>query len=259
MPTPHRDTLNLDAFIELSALSMRDRLNALKSSSSLTDLELAYAEGTLINWCGMDLAKMSFFDAMRWWALAGYVADGIDNCSFTYKLACGQTGLARAIFDELCSYPNFAYAFQTPVTTISRHANSNVSVTTHGKRYTAKHLICTIPWTVLNNVTFDPPLPASKRECFKNVSNGQSCKIYAEVDGSEWDAWSFLSPSSDLSGGIQWMASAGCTPAGNARMVVFSLRDHKNRELWPDQDPETTMAAFKKVNPNMDVKRLVST
>lgn len=257
MPTPHRDTSNMDAFRELSALSVRERLDQLQST--LTEAELAFVEGNLINWCGMDLAKMSFFDCMRWWANAGYKADGIENCSFTYKLACGQTGLARAMFEDVTSYPNFGYAFQSPVTRILWSGASKVSVTTaQGDRYTARHLISTIPWNVLDSISFEPPLPEGKRACFKNVSMGNSTKVYAEVNGSDWDAWGFLSPSSELTNGIQWMGSIGCTPAGNARMVIFSLRDHKNRELFPDEDPEATMAALKKVNPQMVIKRLAS-
>ncbi|KIW71913.1 hypothetical protein PV04_00140 [Phialophora macrospora] len=255
MPTPHRDTLNLQAFRELSALSVRDRLDQVKAD--LTAAELAFVEGTVINWCGMDLSQMSFFDCMRWWALAGHVPDGVDTCTFSYKLACGQTGFARAIFGEAASHANFAYTFRTPVASISGQGPTVTVTTAHGDTYTAKHLISTIPWSVLDSITFNPRLPDTKHECFKNLSQGHSTKIYAEVAGSEWDAWQFISPSSDLTDSIQYMASTGCTPAGNARMVVFSLRDGKNKELFPDRDPEATMAAFKKVNPQLDIKRLM--
>ena len=258
MPTPHRDTLNLEAFRKFSALSVRDRLRQVEST--LTKAELAFVEATLINWCGMDLAKISFFDCMRWWALAGFTPDGIDTCAFTYKLACGQTGLARAIFEDFAAHSNFAYAFQSPVATISRHPNSKVSVTTiHGDCYTSKHLISTIPWDVLDSINFEPPLPDAKRECFRNSSVGNLTKIYAEVSGSDWDAWGFMSPSSELTDSTQFMTSVGCTPSGNVRMAAFSLRDHQNKELSPDENPKAAMAAFKKVNPKLDIKRLVCT
>lgn len=255
MPTPNRETLNLTAFRELSSLSVRDRLNQVKSQ--LTEAELAYVEGTVINWCGMDLAQQSFWDCMRWWALAGYVHDGVDNLTFSYKLSCGQTGLARAMFDDMATAPNFAYTFRSPITEISRQGSTVTTTTTLNESYTAKHLISTIPWSLLDSITWNPPLPDNKRAVSKYFSQGTSTKIYAEVAGSEWDAWQFVSPSSELTDGIQFMASSGCTPSGNARMVCFSLRDGKNQELFPDQDPEKAVAAFKKVNPQFDIKRLV--
>lgn len=256
MPTPHRDTLNLKAFRELSALSVQDRLNQVKPQ--LTDVELAFVEGTVINWCGMDLAQMSFFDCMRWWSLAGHTSDGVDTCTFSYKLECGQTGFARAIFDDVTSIANFAYTFRNPITEISRQGSTVTATTTRNESYTAKHLISTIPWSVLGSITWNPPLPDGKYTCFKNLSQGNSTKIYAEITGSEWDAWQFISPSSDLTDCIQYMASAGCTPSGNSRLVCFSLRDGRTPELSPDKDPEGAVAAFKKVNPQLDIKRLVS-
>lgn len=255
MPTPMRDTLNLKAFQELSALSVRDRLNQL--ATQLKDVELAYVEATVINWCGMDLAKMSFWDCLRWWSLGGHIPDGIDNLTFSYKLACGQTGLARAIFEDAVSAPNFAYSFHNPITKISRDRSTVTATTLRNESYTAKYLISTIPWSVLGSITWSPPVPDDKGACFNNVSMGNSTKIYAEVAGSEWDGWRYLSPCSELTDGIQFMVSAGNTPSGNARLVCFSLRDGKTVELCPDQDPERAVAAFKKVNPQLDIKRLV--
>jgi hypothetical protein len=105
MPAPHRETFNIDAYRELSSLSVQDRLNQVKAD--LTDVEFAYLGATLVNWRGMDLAKMSFFDSMRWWAFAGHAPDGIDICTFSYRLPCGQTGFARALFEDISSYSNF--------------------------------------------------------------------------------------------------------------------------------------------------------
>lgn len=256
MPTPHRETANLEAFRELSALSVRDRLNQI--SGELTAVELAYVEATVINWCGMDLAQMSFFDCMRWWALAGHRPDSVDTVTFTFKLACGQTGFAKAIFSDVASYPNFAYSFKTPVTKISRHGSTVKVTTVQGETYTAKQLVSTIPWALLDTITFEPPLPSDKQRCLEDIPRGNATKVYVEVNGAEWDAWQFISPASDLSGAIQYLANAGCTPSGNARLVFFSLRDGKSKEMSPEKDPEAAMASIRKVNPELDIKRLVS-
>jgi monoamine oxidase len=256
MPTPHNDTFNYEAFTELSALSVQDRLNQVMSQ--LTEAEHAYLAATVVNWCGMALAECSFFDCMRWWSLAGHKADGIDNCAFRYKLACGQTGLARAVFEDCSRHRNFAYSFQTPITGISQRDGSVSVKTQSGQSHRARQLVSSIPWMVLDSIEFDPPLPDAKFEVIRNASCGNSNKIYAEVKGSDWDAWGLMTPDFERTKGIQYFSSTGCTPSGNGRIVSFSLRDGQNRELFPDEEPEATMEAFRTANPELDITRLVS-
>ena len=255
MPNPHRHTFNDEAFHRFSRLSVKERMNQVRPD--LSDVEMAYLAATCINWCGMDLAKVSFFDCMRWWSLAGYHPDGITHCAYSYKLECGQTGLARAIFEDICSFANVAYTFKDPISKVSR-ANGVVKVhTLSHEYYSAKQLICTIPWAVLDTISFEPPLPTSKQTCIDNVNMGNSMKIYAEVAGQEWDAWSYLAPPGNPQRSLGFAASVGATPNGNSRMVLFGLRDEVNREVFPEEDPEETMAALKRINSELDVQRLV--
>jgi hypothetical protein len=255
MPNPHRHMFNEEAFRKFSRLSVKERMNQVRSQ--LTDVEMAYLAATCINWCGMDLAKASFFDCMRWWSLAGYHPDGITHCAYSYKLECGQTGLARAIFEDASSFANLAYAFNSPISKISRAGGV---ITVHGANrpsYSAKQLICTIPWNVLDTISFEPALPGKWQDCINNVNMGHSVKIYAEVEGQEWDAWSYLAPPGNPQRSLGFAASSGVTPSGNSRMVLFGLRDEVNREFFPDEDPEESLTALRRVNPELDVKRLV--
>lgn len=260
MPTPHRHDFNKEAFHKYSRLSVKDRMNQVKSQ--LTDVEMAYLSATCINWCGMDLSLASFFDCMRWWSLAGYDPDGITHCAYSYKLKCGQTGLARAIFEDICAFDNFSYVFEAPISKISR-ANGTVKVHSSSPDsgdwcYTAKQLICTIPWNVLDTIDFEPSLPLSMQTCIGNVNHGHSVKVYAEVQGQEWDAWSYLAPPGNLERSLGFAATAGCTPRGNTRMVLFGLQDEMGREFYPDEEPELILDALQRIQPAVDVKRLVS-
>lgn len=225
--------------------------------SELTDVEMAYLSSTCINWCGMDLAKASFFDCMRWWSLAGYHPDGITHCAYSYKLECGQTGLALAIFADVCSFAKVAYTFRNPISKISRGTGGVKVHTVSHETYSAKQLICTIPWAVLDTISHEPVLPASMQTCIENVNMGNSMKVYAEVAGQEWDAWSYLAPPGNPHRSLGFVASQGATGKGNCRLVLFGLRDEVNLELFPEEDPEETMAALKRTNSELDVQKLV--
>jgi hypothetical protein len=255
MPTPHRHEFNQAAFYKYSQVSVQERMDEVKSQ--LTDVENAYLAATCICWCGMDLSKCSFFDCMRWWSLAGYHPDGIDHCAYSYKLECGQTGLARAIFADVCSFAHVAYTFNTPINKISRSDGTVKVHTLNNHTYSGKQLICTIPWAVLDTISFEPALPASMQDCIANVNMGNSMKVYAEVEGQDWDAWSFLAVPGDPQRNFGFAASAGVTPNGNSRMVLFANRDEKHKEVFTEQDPEETIASLKRMNPDLAVKRLV--
>jgi hypothetical protein len=257
MPNPHRHDSNKEAYDRLSVLSVKERLRQI--SNKLSEIELAYCAATCINWCGMDLSKASFFDCMRWWSLAGYHPDGITHCAYSYKLECGQTGLARPIFDDICSYPNVSYTFNTPVCKIGCR-NGVVDIETVGGRvYRGKQLICTIPWAVLDTITFEPGLPRRWQECIENLNMGHSMKVYAEVEGTDWDAWSYLTVPGNPKRSLAFAATSGVTTTGDTRMVLFSLRDEIHEELNPLEDPEATIASLRDIKPELRCKRLVST
>lgn len=258
MPNPHRHDFNKKAFRRFSALSTRERINQVRHH--FDEVELAYCEAVCINWCAMDLSKASFFDMMRWYALAGYHPDGITHCGYSYKLECGQTGLTRALFAEVCSFPNVAYTFKNPVGKISRTSNSVQVHTVSGKTYHSRRLICTIPWGVLETIQFEPALPSKWQEVIQKVgpNTGNSLKVYAEVEGSDWDSWSYLTPPGNPQRSWAFAASAGVTPAGNTRMVLFGLRDELHQEIFPQENPEQAVDALTRINPKVKLKRMVS-
>jgi hypothetical protein len=256
IPNPHRCLAATAAYHELDSISVTDRMKQI--SSQLTETEMAYLRAACINMCGQDLSKMSFFDCMRWWALGGYTPEGIDHGSFTFKLRCGHMGLSRAIFEDVASHTSFSYAFKSPISKLTNRDGVVVASTTQGDRYTAKKVISTIPWSVLSDITFEPPLAPGKAECLKNVNMGNAGKIWAEVKNTEWDAWSHVSATSELTGGIQYLTSGGATPAGNSTFVTFSLREATRNELFPDESPEEAVAAFQSINPQFEIQKLVS-
>lgn len=259
MPNPHREDFNKEAFRRLSAISTRERIDQVRHEFS--DVELAYCEATCINWCGMDLSKASFFDMMRWYTLAGYHPDGMTHCGYSYKLECGQTGLTRALFDDICSFSNVSYTFRNPVGKISRTSNTVNVHTTSGETYTGRRLICTIPWGVLETIRFEPALPAPWQEVLEKAgpNTGNSMKVYAEVEGTDWDAWSYLTPPGNAQRSLAFAATSGVTPAGNSRMVLFGLRDGVHNELFPQENPEQTVDALMRINPELKLKRMVGT
>ncbi len=120
-------------------------------------------------------------------------------------------------------------------------------------------MICTIPWNVLGDIKFEPPLASEKNEVFHNVSMAILPKYMPKWLVQTGMSGIHTSASGRLTAGIQYLASSGCTPAGNTTMVAFSLRDASRKELALDDDPQKSLAAIENINPHMKVQKLVST
>jgi monoamine oxidase len=187
---------------------------------------------------------------LRWWGLCGYRWEGINEFCLYYKLKCGQTGLARRVFEDALSSNNVAASFNDAVTTIKDEGGIVTVTIASGRSYTAPKAICTIPLNVLKTIKFDPPLDEGKTAAAAEGHIDLCRKLHAEVGGVEWKSWS---GTSYPGAGLIAAYGDGTTPAGNTHIVAFGCAEIPIECTNVEQNK----GAFLHYQPKWDIKRLV--
>lgn len=250
-PLPHAPFNNVKttkADVEaVDRLSAVDRLEQI--GHLLTNEERGVLEALLLHISGGTLETTATWDLVHANALQGHTSVNFEEVWTTYKLREGQSGLARAMFDEAC-IAGLDYAFQTPVDTIRDLQNFVEIHTTTGNIFRATRVISTIPLNVLHTIKFDPPVSPTRAEAFRLGHVNHMSKIHAEVKG-DIASWYGLTYPAKLMFGY----SDGLYPNGNTHIVTFGADETDN--FVPEKDPEQVIEAMNKIRP-MDVQRLVS-
>lgn len=250
-PLPHAPFDNVrttKADVEaVDRLSAVDRLEQI--GHLLTNEERGVLEALLLHISGGTLETTATWDLVHANALQGHTSVNFEEVWTTYKLREGQSGLARAMFDEAC-IAGLDYAFQTPVDTIRDLQNFVEIHTITGNIFRATRVISTIPLNVLHTIKFDPPVSSTRAEAFRLGHVNHMSKIHAEVKG-DIASWYGLTYPAKLMFGY----SDGLYPNGNTHIVTFGADETDN--FVPEKDPEQVIEAMNKIRP-MDVQRLVS-
>lgn len=250
-PLPHAPFNNVrttKADVEaVDRLSAVDRLEQI--GHLLTNEERGVLEALLLHISGGTLETTATWDLVHANALQGHTSVNFEEVWTTYKLREGQSGLARAMFDEAC-IAGLDYAFQTPVDAIHDLQNFVEIHTTTGNIFRATRVISTIPLNVLHTIKFDPPVSSTRAEAFRLGHVNHMSKIHAEVKG-DIASWYGLTYPAKLMFGY----SDGLYPNGNTHIVTFGADETDN--FVPEKDPEQVIEAMNKIRP-MDVQRLVS-
>jgi hypothetical protein len=256
IPYPHNPHSNIESARHYDKMCMADRFAQV--GDSLTPLERNMFEGFLSITCGGTWEETSFFEYLRWWALANYNYTDFMAIGLTYKLRCGQSAFARRFFDEATATGRLSYAFSSPVRAVI-DKGSVVEVVlredsdTHMQVFKARRVICTIPLNVLHTVAFSPALPALKQEASVLGHANHVVKVHAEVaDHNLRSLGAFAYPT----GKLTYAFGDGTTPAGNTHLVAFGS-SLPGVHLQPEDDMTETLAAWRNFSPEMDIQRVV--
>lgn len=216
-----------------------------------TSQELAIISSVICQNSGGTLENTSFLEILRWWVAGGSSVKSLFAYVIKYKLGCGQSGLARKIFEEAQQTGKLSYSFKTIVQKIEQSTSGANVTTKDNKHYSARKVICTIPLNVLKDIEFQPPLTRLKKEAISKGHVDQMIKIHAEVKGNEWRSWSGTAwPGKGLAGAY----GDGLTKAGNTHLVAFG----NNAQIDPPREPERLVEAFRHLEPSLPLERLVS-
>ncbi|RFU34162.1 hypothetical protein B7463_g2161, partial [Scytalidium lignicola] len=251
VPYPHNPTYNQKDFARYDQMSGRDRINQLKEV--LTDEELRILEGTLVAMAG-PLEDASFFDLIQRWVLGGAEYQEYVNHMARYKLKCGQSGLARHIFDDCCLTGKLCYSFSTVVKSIDSSNPKKATVAcSDGRVFSAQKIICTIPLTVLRTISFNPPLSALKAEAVATSGSNPIRKLHAEVEGRRWRSYG---ASSFTDGNMMMGMGDSFSASGDDTHMVFFFVGGKED---PVQRPHEQLEGVESVHPDFKVKHLIFT
>lgn len=250
-PLPHAPFNNarttkadVEAIDQLSAVDRLEQIGHL-----LTNEERGVLEALLLHISGGTLETTATWDLVHSNALQGHSSVNFEEVWTTYKLREGQSGLARAMFDEAC-ISGLDYAFKTPVDTIRDLGNFVEIHTATGSTFRATRVISTIPLNVLHTIKFEPPVSPTRAEAFRLGHINHMSKIHAEVKG-DIASWCGLTYPAKLMFGY----SDGLYPNGNTHIVTFGADE--TDDFVPEKNPEQVIEAMNKIRP-MDVQRLVS-
>jgi hypothetical protein len=248
MPFPNNQYWN-EEVRKYAHLSVADRLGQLQDT--LSNDERNAIRGFVLLCSGGTAENSAFLDFLRWWAAGNYNYKTLLDTIIIFKLKCGQSGFARRFFREAMNTNNLSYSFDTPVTRIESVDPSLVQIHVEGdKTYLAKRVICTAPLNVLDQITFEPPLPKRKAEAAALKHINQCVKVHAEIQDPEMRSWSGVAPDGKLVIGV----ADGTTPAGKTHCVFFGC---DNNHFHAEDSIEETLKAVKSFVP-MDVDRVVS-
>ncbi|KAB2570638.1 Monoamine oxidase N [Lasiodiplodia theobromae] len=266
LPQPHSPHSSPSA-AQYERLSAAQRLDMIRPLLSATEIALLIPLLGAIS--GAPMEQTGFFDVLRWWALAGYSTAGVYAATETWKLSKsggGQSGFARAFFDEAAGTGNLAYAFNTKIESIVQQDDGTVAllaasaVGEQQKRFVGRRLVCTVPLNVLRDVRFEPALPQAKAAaCARgHVHRGAKWHVEARDSGRfrDWAAAVSSSTSLEKEGSRLLTARGdGLTPSGNTHLVWFAKGDD-GVQLPPQDEGRGIAEAVKEVH-EMEVEKVV--
>lgn len=246
MPFPHSE-FAVPQSKTFDTLSAADRLKQIEHS--LTPDEYTGLCGfVLLCSCGT-LENTSFYEFLHWWALCNYSYEYCVEYLMKYKFKGGQSSFAIKFFQEALDTGNLSYAFNRRVSTIKDE--KEVSVESEGETFTALRVISAVPLNVLNDISFEPPLPDGKKTAANTGHVNKCAKVHAECRERELRSWSGIDyPKNKLA----YAFGDGTTPSGNTHIVAFGA---SHNHLDPEDDIEKTIQALQTLVP-MSLERVVS-
>ncbi|RTE80594.1 hypothetical protein BHE90_004902 [Fusarium euwallaceae] len=231
------------------------------SSNQLSRNQYEFIVANVVGMGGTDMSSISYFDQLHRWALCGgREAVEYVNHNVRYKLKCGQSGLARCLFDHSLKTGNLSYSFSTPIHSINHSAASCVTANcTDGRVFSARKLICTIPLMLLKDLVFVPQLPPLKAGGIAQGRQNIVRKVHIQAEGKKWRSWSAnrvswtdgkvsRDPSAFMALGELHSASGE-----DSNLVFFAAGN-----IDPVAQPAQQVAETENLHPDMKVKRMVA-
>ncbi|KAM5356770.1 hypothetical protein ACJ41O_003416 [Fusarium nematophilum] len=241
--------LENEAFVQWDNMSCQDRFDQIQGQ--LTPEEHEAILTALCSMSKLPTARPSFGEVLRWIALSGGTIDGLGQVSARWKLADGQTALARAMFDDACASGNLSYKFSTAVSEIRTKGNETTVTTVNGQSFKTRHVVVAVPLNCLKDITFEPALDPLKAEAIEQGHTNHAYKICVEVSGKEWRNWSgHAFPDK----GVPCLIGDGITPLGNSYLISTP-----GNYIDPQKEPERLVEALQYLHPELKVERIFGT
>lgn len=106
------------------------------------------------------------------------------------KITAGNDQVPNALF-EACRRRGVRFLLNSRIRRVSHTSDSaRVAFTDGGGRrreIEAERLVCTIPFSVLREVVFDPPMPEPKRKAIDGLAYTKITKVFLQGDRGAWD------------------------------------------------------------------------
>jgi monoamine oxidase len=240
---------------EWDKLSCQDRF--LQIQHQLTTEEQGLLVALLLHISGGTMESSSLWDMIRSHALLMHSSDNFNDVWLRYKLREGQTALARRIFDEALE-SGLEYVFSAEVKSIVQSSSPGSApttvYTTSGETYQARKVITTIPLNVLKDITFHPPLPASKCEAIAIEHVNHMTKLHADVANNlpGLERWNGMCHPAKLTHAY----ADGVLSTGDIHLTAFG--SDQRPHFIPENNPELAVAELKALHPDpMVVKKMV--
>ncbi|WP_394139892.1 flavin monoamine oxidase family protein [Cytobacillus oceanisediminis] len=186
MPMPF-EPLKTQSFRDLDNVSAEQFLR----DCALTKEEYDILHGWIASdYCG-DPAEGAVTQIFRWWAFSQGKWDTHSAMVSSYRIKQGTRRLIEAIAED----SGADIKLSTIVGRIEHEEGAAKVFTAEGEYFTAKAVMVTVPLTTLNNIHFEPPLSAAKRESSKQGQTSKGIKVWAKVKG-ELEPFDALAPGS---------------------------------------------------------------
>ncbi|KAH0843004.1 hypothetical protein AYO21_03281 [Fonsecaea monophora] len=266
VPYPHTALHDFETAKKYDSLSVADRLDQVRGTVSQEARRAVELISTLMS--GPPARTASYYDLLQRWVLGGATHDAYTAHMARYKLSCGQTELAKHIFDDAVNAhkslrgndgaatlsTTLSYSFSTPVETIDYTNPSEGRVqTTDGRVFRAKQIICTIPLTVLKDVAFVPTLPDEKTRAFKEARANNTQKAWMRAQGKQWRTWAALRQKGDIATMVSGDAHSASPDSHTTNLIYFSGGSISQTS------PKEVVEDAQSLHPDLKVDRMIST
>ncbi|KAK4891675.1 hypothetical protein LTR27_009683 [Elasticomyces elasticus] len=179
MPYPH-DTLRTEnLWRKYDHLTVRQRLDQL---TTVPQHERDILESDLNSFGCRPGTEIGWVEALRWYALGGYNMVSLMDAAGTFKLKKGgMTSLAKEMLGEV----DYDKLFSTEVVRMDQENDAVTLTTRSGRKVQARHVVCTIPLNVLQDISFFPPLEPMRAEAVSKGQIGKGTKTHFHLKGIE--------------------------------------------------------------------------
>lgn len=167
--------LNSELLAELDDVSLLDEIELLPVSA---EQRAILASFWTLNFNGR-LEDAAFTQALRWVALTnGDWKVNFEACA-TYKIAGGTKALADAIHDDT----HADFVLNADVRGVEATGDEVRVTTAEGDRYSAPHVVATVPLQTMSRIDFSPTLPQAAIDAVDRGQLGLGTKIWFTVEG----------------------------------------------------------------------------
>ena len=173
LPRPFDLMHNREAILANDTKRAIDHLGAMP----LDALQKDFIE-TMISLFGHCKAEdTAYLEMLRFHVLGGDYFPTLMDATTRFQIDGGTQRLIRAMVEE----GNFQSVLNTPVQALTQTESNVLVQTVAGKNFSAKHVVCSAPMNTLNDIRFDPPLPAGLNAMSAEKHPGIGHKIFMKI------------------------------------------------------------------------------